>query len=218
MYLDDRDPGSLPKDKASPAPFTVRTRRFCEETPTKLHIRSGFCIARISLCQLSQPQPSNSTSLFHACAADFGRCQVKLWHRRSQPKSTFSKDKRRTQTSYVYTPATYVYQAGRERRREKREMERKIKSEQPRWEEATLNCQPCVSWSIELHSLDLFSGSMNVHFWEVRVTEPWALKGPFTALSTDTTMAGCSCAPFQLDESCELCMHQIRQCSVSPWR
>lgn len=48
MYLEHKLPGSFPNDRASPAPLSVRTRRFCRETPRWLHTSGGLASHRWS--------------------------------------------------------------------------------------------------------------------------------------------------------------------------
>lgn len=68
MYLELREPGSFPKDSASPAPFSVRTRRFCDRKKPTLKKKIRFVThthLAASLCKLTLPPAG-------AC-----RCQVK---------------------------------------------------------------------------------------------------------------------------------------------
>ena len=45
MYLELREPGSLPKERASPAPFTDRTRRFCDTNTLVTHwLHTGYTL------------------------------------------------------------------------------------------------------------------------------------------------------------------------------
>lgn len=149
MYLEHRDPGSFPNDRASPEPPTVRTRIFCKETPAWLHISAG--LASHGWAWVNSLSRSYQTSPDISCITDRRTCQVKLRCHTLKPQVNFSQDiKGKTETLNSHLCLL-------KGKRKERDRKGDVDTEWTHWEEAFL-CR-----SIELQSLDLFSGCMNVH-------------------------------------------------------